>query len=108
MIAALEQHAAEIVHLCRQYGVRRLEVFGSAANGEFDPAKSDIDLLVDFDAANDANLFHRYFGLMEDLERLLGRKVDLVSTGALRNPYLIAAIDQSRQTVYAAPLAEAA
>lgn len=108
MIAAIEQHAAEIARLCRQYGARRLEVFGSAANGEFDPQSSDLDFLVEFDPAGDASLFRRYFGLQEALENLFGRKVDMVSADAMKNPYFIAEVNRSRQTVYAAPLAEAA
>lgn len=108
MIAAIEQHAPEIARLCRQYGVRRLEVFGSAANGEFDPQRSDLDFLVEFDPVGEASLFQRYFGLQEALERLFGRKVDMVSAEAMKNPYFIAAVNRSRQTVYAAPLAEAA
>lgn len=108
MISPIEQHSAEIARLCRQFGVRRLEVFGSAANGQFDPARSDIDFLVDFDVADSSNLFRRYFGLMESLEGLFARKVDLVSANAMQNPYLIASVNRSRQTVYASALAQAA
>lgn len=47
MIAALAERRAEIAALCRQYQVGRLEVFGSAARGgDFDPSRSDVDLLV--------------------------------------------------------------
>lgn len=108
MIAAIEEHSAEIARLCRQYGVRRLEIFGSAANGEFDPRRSDLDFLVEFDLVGEASLFRRYFGLQEALESLFGRKVDMVSADAMKNPYFIAEVNRSRQAVYAAPLAEAA
>ncbi|MCX8085480.1 MAG: nucleotidyltransferase domain-containing protein [Rhodocyclaceae bacterium] len=107
MITEIECHAEEIARLCRQFGVRRLEVFGSAASGGFDPARSDLDFLVSFEPAG-ASLFRRYFGLQEALERLFGRKVDLVSADALRNPYFIAEVARSRRTIYAAPFAEAA
>lgn len=108
MIALIEQHAAEIETLCRHHGVRRLDVFGSAATGEFDPERSDIDFLVDFDPAGEASLFQRYFGLQESLESLFGRKVDMVSASAMKNPYFITEVNRSRQAVYEAPLAEAA
>lgn len=108
MIAVIEQHAAELSRLCRQYGVLRLEVFGSAANGDFDPQRSDLDFLVEFNPAGATSLFQRYFGLQEALESLFQRKVDMVSADAMKNPYFIAAVNRSRQTVYAAPLAEAA
>ena len=66
-----------------------------------EPAHSDIDFLVEFRQDDPGSLFHRYFGLQEALEQLFGRKIDLVSAGALSNPYFIAAVNQSRQPVYA-------
>jgi predicted nucleotidyltransferase len=51
MHALIDRHLSEIAALCRRYGVRRLEVFGSAARGiDFDPATSDADFLVEFNA----------------------------------------------------------
>ena len=97
----------ELAQLCRRYGVRRLELFGSAATGTFDPARSDVDFLVEFDD-NPTRLFDRYFGLKESLEALYGRAVDLVSAGSLRNPYFIAAVNETRRLVYAPEDAQAA
>jgi uncharacterized protein len=62
--------------LCRRYLVRELSLFGSAARGEMRP-ESDIDLLVAFLPESEIDLVD-YTGLMLDLSRLLGRKVDLV------------------------------
>lgn len=98
---------AELALLCRRYGVRRLDLFGSAATGAFDPARSDVDLLVEFDD-EPAQLFDRYFGLRESLEALYGRPVDLVAAGSLRNPYFIAAVNETRRPVYAREDAEVA
>ncbi len=99
----IEQHSAEIATMCRRYGVRRLEVFGSAARGEdFDPVNSDADFLVAFDpAAASLSPLEQYFGLAGALERLLGRSVDLVEAGALRNPFVLASVNQTREVVYA-------
>lgn len=97
----------ELRVLCQRYGVRRLDLFGSATTNAFDPQRSDVDLLVEFDD-DPAHLFDRYFGLKESLEALYGRRVDLVSVGSLRNPYFIDAVDKTRQPVYAAEDAEAA
>ncbi len=108
MIALIEQHRPEVAALCSRYGVQSLEVFGSAADGTFDPERSDIDFLVEFRPDDSGSLFHRYFGLQETLEHLLGRKVDLVTASALSNPYFIAAVNRSRQPVYASPRAQAA
>jgi predicted nucleotidyltransferase len=107
MASVLDSHLAEIPALCRRYGVARLELFGSAASGEFDPQRSDLDFLVQFDT-DSSRLFDRYFGLKESLEALYGRRVDLVTAGSLRNPYFIEAVNRSRQLVYAAEDAQAA
>lgn len=88
--------------------MQNLEVFGSAADGSFDPSHSDIDFLVEFRQDHADSLFHRYFGLLEALEQLFQRKIDLVSAGAASNPYFLAAVNQSRQTVYASARAQAA
>ena len=108
MIDLIEQHRPEVALLCSRFGVQSLEVFGSAADGAFDPAHSDIDFLVEFRQDNTGGLFHRYFGLQEALEQLFARKVDLVTASALKNPYFIAAVNKSRQTVYASARAQAA
>ena len=101
MIHALEQHRQEIAALCSKYGVQKLESFGSAVRGDFDPAHSDVDFFYEFDG-NPAGLADRFFGLLEDLELLLGRKVDLVSTRDVRNPYFLQVANQHRVTLYAA------
>jgi predicted nucleotidyltransferase len=62
----------------------------------------------DIEAREAPNLFDRYFGLSEALTDILGRKVDLVTSGALRNPYFIDAVNQTRQTFHASQSAETA
>ena len=107
MPTVLDAHLAEVQALCPRDGVRRLEVFGSATTSAFDAQRSDLDLLVEFDD-DPVRLFDRYFGLKESLEALYGRSVDLVTVASLRNPYFIAAVNKTRQLVYAAEGAEAA
>ena len=108
MISLIEQHRPEVAALCDRFGVQSLEVFGSAADGAFDAARSDIDFLVEFSPEDVGSLFHRYFGLQEALERVFRRKIDLVSASTLSNPYFIAAVNQSRQSVYASARTQAA
>jgi predicted nucleotidyltransferase len=98
----IETHRAELAELCRRFHVRRLEVFGSAARPNFGPARSDVDFLVEFKPDGPLKALDQYFGLKEALEALFHRKVDLVEAGAVKNPYLRAGIDLSRETVYAA------
>lgn len=102
MHAFIEQQRAEIAHLCRRHGIRRLEVFGSAARGvDFDPASSDADFLVEFDPSAKKGL-DNYYALKADLETLLGRAVDLVEPATLRNPYLLRGVNSARELLYAA------
>jgi hypothetical protein len=96
------KHLQEIDGLCRRYQVRRLELFGSAAGDRFDADRSDIDFLVEFEPLADGEHANAYFGLLESLESLLARPVDLVMTGAIRNRYFLEAIKPSRTLVYAA------
>src|SRR4051794_3711907 len=70
-VLAPYQHAIEA--LCRQYHVRRLELFGSAATGRFRPNESDIDLLVVFEELPPGTYANSYFGLLHALEDLFGR-----------------------------------
>jgi uncharacterized protein len=102
MIEDIESHREELQALCRRFHVRRLDIFGSAARGDFDPEHSDIDFLVEFDRSAPQHPFDAYFGLKEALEHLFGHPVDLIEAGAVRNPYLKASIEQSRENVYAA------
>ena len=101
MVSEIELHQEELRALCRRFQVRRLDLFGSAARGDFDPEHSDIDFIVKFDRSAPQHPFDAYFGLKEELEALFGRKVDLVELSAVRNPYLRASIEQSRENVYA-------
>jgi predicted nucleotidyltransferase len=87
MIGLLEERRPDVEELCRRYGVARLSVFGSAANDRFDPDTSDLDFLVSFMALPPGRRADAYFGLLEGLEDLFGREIDLVEEEAIRNPY---------------------
>ena len=102
MHAAIADKKEELAELCRRHGVARLEVFGSAARGtDFDPLTSDADFLVEFRFDGDRAPLQQYFDFAEALRHTLGGSVDLVESGAVRNPYLRAAIDKSRELIYA-------
>ena len=100
MLESIATQKTEIAALCRRFHVRRLELFGSAARGDFDPAESDIDFLVAFDAARRLDAYDDYFGLKEGLEELFGRPVALVVEAAIRNPYFRAGVESAREPVY--------
>ena len=99
----IESRREALGALCRRFGVARLEIFGSAARGDdFDPARSDADFLVEFRPGGELSPLGQYFGLARALEHLLGRPVDLVERGAVRNPFMLAEINREREVVYAA------
>lgn len=103
MIDDIALHRAELGALCRRFHVRRLDIFGSAARGDFDPARSDLDFLVEFDRNHpDAMSFETYLGLKESLEKLLGHPVDLVENSAVINPYFKAEVERSRVALFEA------
>ncbi len=108
MTTAIDLHSVQIQHLCEQFGVQYLDVFGSVLGPGFDAARSDVDFIVDFGAGDQPDLFNRYFGLKESLEQLLARRVDLVMTGALVNPHFIESVSRTRRPIYARTLTEVA
>ena len=102
MIAAIETQKDRLTELCRRHRVRRLEVFGSAADGSFEPGRSDLDFLVEYFPLMPGEHYEAYFGLWEDLQALFQSKIDLVESHTLRNPYFIQEVNASRKTVYEA------
>lgn len=103
MHTEIERHRHALTELCQRYGVVRLDLFGSAArSADFDPARSDADFLVTFDAQSGLSAADQFLGFSEELQRLLGRTVDLVEASALKNPYLRATIERSKELIYAA------
>jgi len=98
----IEQHRKQLMDLCRKYDVRRLDIIGSGARADFDPDRSDLDFVVEFNNFTVENAADRYLGLMVDLEDLFGRKIDLVSYRAIRNPYFKQVVENTRVMLYAA------
>ncbi|MGH9860337.1 MAG: nucleotidyltransferase family protein [Candidatus Acidiferrales bacterium] len=101
MTPLFEQRRTELEALCRRYNVRRLDVFGSAAASKQRPGQSDLDFLVEFGPFPPGAYADAYFGLMESLEALYGRPVDLVVASAIRNPYFLQAVERTKVLLYA-------
>ena len=98
----IAEHLEAIRALCREFGVLRLEIFGSACTPEFDPERSDIDFLVEYPTDYDFGPWAaRYLALQEALANLLERKVDLVMTRAVRKKYFLRSVNNTRQLLYA-------
>lgn len=102
MEAKVLAYREPVGHLCRRFHVRRLEVFGSALRSDFRPDESDLDFLVEFGPESLTDYAGDYFGLKEGLEALFGRPVDMVTAGAIRNPYFRQSIEAGKALLYAA------
>lgn len=109
MIPLVEQRKGAIAELCRSYGVERLYIFGSAAADRFNGQGSDLDFLVKMaDREPTGRYADRVLGLAEELERLFGRRVDLITEESIRNPYFRRQVQATRQIIYGKPDPEAA
>ena len=102
MIAVVAERTAEIERLCGRYHVHRLALFGSAASGTHSPGKSDFDFVVEFPSLPAGAYADSYFGLLEDLERLLGGPVELVVGSAIKNPFFLQSVEQTSALLYEA------
>ncbi len=103
MVDLITENLKTIKELCVRYRVRRIELFGSAIDDEnFDPEKSDLDFLVEFRPLKQGEYADTYFGLLEALESLFARHVDLVMVRAVKNPYFLESINKNRKVLYAA------
>ena len=102
MTDLLKIRREEIAKACERHGVARLDVFGSALREDFRPNESDLDLLVEFKPMEPYERVEAYFGLLDDIRKLLNLKVDLVMVGAVKNQYIARDIERTKQLLYAA------
>ncbi len=97
----ITQHDAELQRLCAEFGVRRLELFGSACTSSFDPQHSDLDFLAEFPAGyNFGPWMSRFVELRQRLADLFHCPVDLVMPSALENRYFRQEADKTRTVIY--------
>lgn len=68
-----------VAAFCRDRGIARLSLFGSVLREDFDPVRSDIDVLADFKPEAMRGIGFRFFGYGDELAGILGRKVDFCS-----------------------------
>jgi len=92
----------DIQALCREHNVSRLELFGSALTDRFKVDDSDLDFLVEFVPVSPANRANAYFNMLAGLQDIFHRKIDLVETAAITNPYFKKSVNETRTVLYAA------
>ena len=104
MIALVAKKKGELAKLCQKFKVERLDLFGSAAAGDFKPETSDLDFLVSFaERQPTGDYADRYLDLADAMEHLFQRPVDLVTEQSVRNPYFRRVVEASRQPIYERP-----
>ena len=87
----------KIAEFCRARGIRKLSLFGSVLREDFDPARSDVDVLAEFQPGALKGVGFRYFGYAEELAAIIGRKVDFCSR---LNQYIVAAVRREAIPIY--------
>jgi predicted nucleotidyltransferase len=100
MIELIQQKRSAVAEACRKFGVRRLELFGSAVYGGFDARKSDLDFIANFLPPLHPGVADRFFGLAETLEEIFARPVDLLTDSMIRNPVLRDEVNRDRTLIY--------
>jgi len=88
------------IDICKSHHVKQIYAFGSTVTGDFDPGKSDIDLLVEFDEPDPIERGEKILSLWDKLEALFKRKVDLLTNPNIRNPYLRQSVNESKVLIY--------
>ncbi|CAK6691734.1 nucleotidyltransferase family protein [Synechococcus sp. CBW1107] len=101
MTALLENHKEAIAELCRKYSVQRLFAFGSTIRDDSRLGESDVDLLVEFAPIGGHAKFHTYFEMLDELQRVLGTKADLVMSGSVSNAIMAREIEKTKRRAYA-------
>lgn len=95
----IEMNLDKIIALCKKYKVAKLWVFGSILTPRFND-ESDVDFSVIFHYDQIHDLFVTFFDFIEELQLLLGRKVDLVDETAVKNSYFRHELDRTKYLIY--------
>jgi predicted nucleotidyltransferase len=98
----ISKQREEIAELCRTHHVRSLSVFGSAVRDDFDPERSDVDIIVEFEEFPMEEYLDNKWALHDGLSAKLGRKVDLLTWKSLKNPVIRQDVEATHVTLYAA------
>ena len=97
----IKDNLNKLQKLCQKYEVKSMYLFGSACTNEFNQ-DSDIDIMIEFKDLSIEKYTDNYFKLHYDLEALFNRKIDLITTKSITNPYLKQSIEETRELLYAA------
>ena len=96
----IEKNKTKLISLCNKYKVNRMFIFGSAVKGNFNSTSSDIDLIVEIEDMPPAEKGELLMRLWTDLENLFSRKIDMLTTSNVKNPFLRREIENSKFLIY--------
>lgn len=96
----IANNRSQFIVNCIRFNVSKMYGFGSAVGDSFDPASSDIDLLVDIDEPDPIKRGESLMSLWEQLEQFFKRKVDLLTPSSIKNPYLKKSIEKNKVLLY--------
>jgi predicted nucleotidyltransferase len=96
----IKENYQGFVDLCKQHKVSKIYAFGSSITENFDPAKSDIDLVVELNINDPVEYGERLLSLWDDLEEFFNRRVDLLTDDSIKNPYLRKSIETTKKLIY--------
>ena len=97
---SIQKKLPALIDFLKQHRVKRAAIFGSATTTDFGP-ESDLDLLVAFnDSLSNSEYTNHFWGIYLELPKLLGRPVDVVVEGNVKNPYFIEELNETKVTVY--------
>ena len=94
----LQLYRSQIYELCLKHSVGELAVFGSVLTDNFNDS-SDIDLVVDFSSIERKEYAGNYFNFKKSLEDLFQRKVDLLEKSALKNPFFLEVLQNTKKII---------
>lgn len=97
----IQNNRDKIIDICIKRNIISLTLFGSAIGDQFNPAKSDLDFLVEFSEMKPGDHTKQFFGFIEDMENLLHIPVDVIEPSAIRNPYFRSSVQESKELIYA-------
>ena len=96
----ITERYSDFVSLCKDHKVSKIYAFGSSVTDHFDPAKSDIDVIVELDIKDPIEYGEMLLLLWDNLEAFFNRKVDLLTDDSIRNPYLRKSIESTKKMIY--------
>jgi predicted nucleotidyltransferase len=99
----ISKNRNNFVILCKDHKVKYLYAFGSSVTENFDPNRSDIDLLVEIDSEDPIDRGEKLLSLWDLFENFFNRKIDLLTENSIRNPFLRKRIDSTKVLIYDGP-----